>query len=453
MKAKDLWKVVAAALVFVLLGAGIWVWGVQRGDVIEFEAGAEDVQEKKEKADAGIENIVSVQKVSFPEKKERESVDKVYLENLLPFYENSVRNLLLSQKGKNCVYSPVNLYLSMAMLTEMTDGKTKQQLLDVLGQKDVKEIRKQSQSIWKSVYADRALSECILGNSVWLKQDVPFQKEVLKILADYYYTETYQGEMGTEMDCKIQEWVNKMTKNLLEEEARSIQTDAARTVFVLMSTAYFYDQWVKPFDSSHTERDTFTNADGKEVDCEFMNRTEDRGIYQTKRFQSTWLEFEGGGNMFLFLPKQGISLEDVLKEDMEEILHIASSFGAGFEQGGVVLSLPKFSISSSLDLIPAMKSMGIEELFQQNGANFTKLLGKGSEKKFPVYVGKVQQAGRAIVDEAGCYVASYTETDGMMKAGGPERVFKMDCDHPFLFIISDSNGIPVFAGTVNQMEE
>lgn len=40
-----------------------------------------------------------------------------------------------------------------------------------------------------------------------------------------------------------------------------------------------------------------------------------------------------------------------------------------------------------------------------------------------------------------------------MKAGGPERVFKMDCDHPFLFIISDSNGIPVFAGTVNQMEE
>lgn len=126
MKAKKLWKVVAVALVFVLLGAGLWGWGVQRGNVTEFEAGAEDVQEKKEKADAGIENIVSVQKVSFPEKKERESVDKVYLENLLPFYENSVRNLLLSQKGKNCVYSPVNLYLSMAMLTEMTDGKTKQ---------------------------------------------------------------------------------------------------------------------------------------------------------------------------------------------------------------------------------------------------------------------------------------------------------------------------------------
>lgn len=79
-----------------------------------------------------------------------------------------------------------------------------------------------------------------------------------------------------------------------------------------MSTAYFYDQWVELFSSSYTKRDTFKNADGKEVECEFMNRTEGRGIYQTKRFQSTWLEFEGGSNMFLFLPKRGVSLEEVL---------------------------------------------------------------------------------------------------------------------------------------------
>jgi len=449
VKEKKLWKVAMAVLVFALLGGGIWYQRVQKKNVPDSET--ENAQEKREQADVETDNIVPVQKVNFPEKKRRESVDKVYLENLLPFYENSVRNLLLSQKGKNCVYSPVNLYLSMAMLTEMTDGKTKQQLMDALGQKDTKEIREQSRAIWKSVYTDHLLSECILGNSIWLNESVPFQKEILETLAEYYYAETYQGLMGEEMDQRIREWVNDMTKNILEQEVKSIQTDAARTIFVLMSTAYFYDQWVEPFDSSFTERDTFTNADGKEVECEFMNRTEGRGIYQTKRFQSTWLEFEGGSNMFLFLPERGVSLEEVLKEDMEEILHIASSFGTGFEQGGVVLSLPKFSISSSLDLIPAMKSMGIEELFQESGADFRKLLGKESKNKYSVYVNKVQQAARAVVDEAGCYVASYTEVGGLMTAGGPERVFKMDCDHPFLFIISDSNGIPVFAGAVNQL--
>ncbi len=230
----------------------------------------------------------------------------------MPFYENSVRNLLLSQNEEKCVYSPVNLYLCMATLTEMTDGKTKQQLMDALGQKDTEEIREQSQAIWKSVYTDHLLSECILGKSIWLNESVPFQKEVLEMLAEHYYAETYQGLMGKEMGQRIQEWVNDMTKNILEQEAKSIQTDVARTVFVLMSTAYFYDQWVELFSSSYTKRDTFKNADGKEVECEFMNRTEGRGIYQTKRFQSTWLEFEGGSNMFLFLPKRGVSLEEVL---------------------------------------------------------------------------------------------------------------------------------------------
>ena len=50
---------------------------------------------------------------------------------------------------------------------------------------------------------------------------------------------------------------------------------------------------------------------------------------------------------------------------MEEILHIASNFGIGFEEGGVSLSLPKFSMSSNLDLIPVMESMGIKDLFKK----------------------------------------------------------------------------------------
>ena len=130
----------------------------------------------------------------------------------MPFYENSVRNLLLSQNEEKCVYSPVNFYLCMAMLTEMTDGKTKQQLMDALGQKDTEEIREQSQAIWKSVYTDHLLSECILGQSIWLNESVPFQKEVLEMLAEHYYAETYQGLMGKEMGQRIQEWVNDMTK-------------------------------------------------------------------------------------------------------------------------------------------------------------------------------------------------------------------------------------------------
>lgn len=63
----------------------------------------------------------------------------------------------------------------------------------------------------------------------------------------------------------------------------------------------------------------------------------------------------------------------------------------------------------------------------------------------------MKQASNATVDEEGCYVASFTETEVLMGAAGFKKIFKIVCDHPFFFVISDNNGIPVFAGAVNQL--
>ena len=452
MAGKKIWNFVAAVVGgLAVIGVAAWQYNGQQ-DTIDWEK-VTDYPAKKagEKKKVGEEkDILQLQKVRYPKKDRWVSVDKAYLKNLKPFYQKSMSSLFLGKEGENCVYSPVNLYLSLAMLAEMTDGKTKSQLLDALGQKEIKKIREQSKLIWDSVYMDYGISECILGNSIWLNQDVPYQKEVLDTLAKQYYTESYQGLMGAGMDQNIQDWVNDITKNILEEEAGEIKS-TPEMAFILMSAAYFYDQWAEPFDNIATKKNIFINADGDKSECDFMNRTERGGVYKTERFQSTYLKFEGGSNMFLFLPEKDVTLEDLFRKDMEEILHIASNFGIGFEEGGVSLSLPKFSMSSNLDLIPVMESMGIKDLFKKNEADFTKLIGKEDKNCPPVFVNKMKQASNATVDEEGCYVASFTETEVLMGAAGFKTIFKIVCDHPFFFVISDNNGIPVFAGAVNQL--
>lgn len=448
MARKNLWKVVLVLFTVVLVGVAVRHQSGREGK--KSGDGQGNARETGERADTIKGDVLQLQKVSYPEKDQWVSVDKAYLKNLKPFYKKSMSSLFLGREEENCVYSPVNLYLSMAMLAEMTEGNTKRQLLDSLGQKDLKKIREQSELIWNSVYMEQTGSECILGNSIWLNQDIPCQKEVLQTLAGHYYTEIYQGTVGAGMDQNIQDWVNGITKNILEKEAGEIKT-TPEMVFILMSAAYFYDRWVEPFDNKATKKDIFINADGDKSECDFMNRTERGGVYKSERFQSTYLEFEGGSNMFLFLPEKGVTLEDLFRKDMDEILHIASNFGIGFEEGGVSLSLPKFSISSNLDLIPVVESMGIEDLFKREKADFTKLLGKGEKNHPPVFVNRMRQASNAAVDEEGCYVASFTETELLMGAAGYRKIFEIVCDHPFLFIISDNNGIPVFAGTVNQI--
>lgn len=441
MVGRKIWKPVAAVLcIFVLAGVVIWQHTKQKEAVKENTT-----------TDYPVEGS-QLQKVAYPAKKEEQELDSAYLANLKAFYQNSIRDTLTSKKGENCVYSPVNLYLCMAMLTEMTDGKTKKQLMDALGQTDTEKVREQSRKIWENVYEDGKIAKCLLGDSIWLNQNIPYEKDVLKSLADNYYTETFQGQMGPGMDKRIQNWINHMTGSKLKEEAGGIKTDAM-TVFVLLSTAYFYDQWVTPFQESDTKEDTFTNADGKKVSCDFMNSQRFDSAYRTERFQAASLGFENGNSMLLVLPEENVTVEDLLKEDMDEILHLSADYGDKFTYGEVVLSLPKFEISSSLDLIPIMKNMGVTDLFQVEDADFTKLLGVKSREDYPVFVSKVQQASKAAVDENGCSVASFTEVELRSGSAMPTEKFVINCDHPFLFIISNYDGIPVFAGVVNQMGE
>lgn len=441
MVGRKVWKPVAAVLcIFVLAGVVIWQHTKQK------EAAKENTA-----TDYPVEGS-QLQKVAYPAKKEEQELDSAYLANLKAFYQNSIRDTLTSKEGENCVYSPVNLYLCMAMLTEMTDGKTKKQLMDALGQTEEEKVREQSRKIWENIYMDGKIAKCLLGDSIWLNQNIPYEKDVLKSLADNYYTETFQGQMGPEMDQRIQNWINHMTGSKLKEEAGGIKTDAM-TVFVLLSTAYFYDQWVTPFQESDTKEDTFTNADGKKVSCDFMNSQRFDSAYRTERFQAASLGFENGNSMLLVLPEENVTVEDLLKEDMDEILHLSADHGDGFTYGEVNLSLPKFEISSSLDLIPIMKNMGVTDLFELEDADFTKLLGEKSREDYPVYVDKVQQASKAAIDENGCSVASFTEVELRSGSAMPTEKFVINCDHPFLFIISNYDGIPVFAGVVNQMGE
>lgn len=420
------------------------------------EAGKEpeelsDVQTPKEgqEAEAVQAKVAKVQGVSYPKAKKEEDIDIFYKKNVKPFFKSTIQDTLTSREGKNRVYSPVNLYFCMAMLAEMADGQTKEQLLNALGQDSAEEVRKQSQLIWQKIYQDEKISKCILGNSVWLNQEVPFEKEVLKALSKYYYAESYQGQMGKGMDKKIQGWINKITGNRLKEEAGKIETEEDM-LLVLLSAAHFYNQWEVPFPEDKTKKDTFTNVNGEKISCDFMNGVRIGGVNQKDSFRATSLEMENGAAMHLFLPEEWVTVEDLLRDNMDEILQILGSpSGYGAETGIVTVSLPKFSISSSLNLIPVLENIGITDIFKPGAADFTKLLGKGS---YAAYVSKVWQAAKASVDEKGCSVDSFTEVE-MKYSGIPEeREFTIKFDRPFLFIISNYTGIPIFAGVINQLE-
>ena len=95
------------------------------------------------------------------------------------------------------VYSPISLYAALAMLTEMTDGDTKQQVMDLLGAADSETLRQTVRDLWMSVYLDDGQSVCRLANGAFLRENAEVKQAAVDALSDWYYASTYRVPMGT----------------------------------------------------------------------------------------------------------------------------------------------------------------------------------------------------------------------------------------------------------------
>ena len=73
--------------------------------------------------------------------------------------------------SENRVYSPISLYAALSMLTEMTDGETKRQVMALLGAADSETLRQTVRDLWMSVYLDDGRSVCRLANGAFLRED------------------------------------------------------------------------------------------------------------------------------------------------------------------------------------------------------------------------------------------------------------------------------------------
>jgi len=238
---------------------------------------------------------------------------------------------------------------------------------------------------------------------------------------------------------------------LLEEAASSIKTKP-QTVLALLSTVNFYAQWNSEFQEEATEEGAFTNADGTITTCDFLHQTMSRTYVAGEKFAAVSLPFENGaGSMLLVLPDEGYTPEELLAE--EETMAVLQRGVNALEEKSVFvevdLSLPKFDVNSDLDLEDSLKRMGVVNAFSETDANFAPLVTE--EFTDPIFLSQANHAARVSIDEKGCTAASYVVM--MMEAGAamPTERVELKIDHPFLFVISGVDGLPLFAGIVNRL--
>lgn len=364
------------------------------------------------------------------------------------FYKKTLAQVLGASKaagsdsGKNAVYSPINVYLALAMLAETTDGNSRQQLLDLLGEKSISSLRKRVQNLFIANYQDDGECTSLLANSLWMNEALQYNQKTLETLAKKHYAYSFAGKPGSkEMNKALQGWINEQTHDLLKDQAASLELDPS-TVLALVSTIYYKAVWSEQFSKEATDQKTFHVPTGdKKVDM--MHLVESFPYYTGKNFEAVALPLRNSGSMWFFLPKKGVTPAK-LASDAEVLSLLTDTENyKDFSYPQVTLSLPKMDAVSDTDLIKDLKKLGVTDIFG-SGGNFSPLM----EDAANIFVSQIEHAARVKTDEDGVEAAAFTAIV-LSKAALPTQRVTFTVDRPYYFAITGYTGDLLFTGVVN----
>lgn len=334
----------------------------------------------------------------------------------------------LGSSSGNVSASPASLAIALSMLANGASGETKMQLDKALRTSGLS--TEQVDAGWRGLLdawqhaGDVRLSS---ANAAWLQKGFPVEKAFLDTLASYYGAGVWQADFADHMADAlkaINSWTSDNTHGKIDKLFDRLDPS---TLLVLANAVYFKAAWEQPFDPHETVPGPFTTDSGS-ASAQFL--TAPHGNFPVAvgdGYQAVQLPYRGGEFAALaIMPTSGTLADFTAGLTPQRLVGIVGAL----KQQSVDLALPKFTTSSTLDLVPALSALGMPIAFTDR-ADFSALT------KQSVEVGQVVQRVYLSVAEKGTEAAAATGIEIMPGAAQVPPPLKIRFDHPFLFLIRD----------------
>lgn len=361
-------------------------------------------------------------------RREANPVDEAFYQSMNEFAYKTACALLDGEGNGN--YAPISLYYALALASLGAQGETKAQMLALLGVESTGYLAQQAGNLYRSLYNETDTDTLKLANSLWLAQGAKFRRSYTDAAARQLYAAAYETDFSDPQTGEaIGQWISDNTGGLL---AGALEVDPA-TRALLLNTAYFVGAWTDGFRAENNAAGAFYTAAG-EVQAVYMRKGEQGAFAQGDGWKRASLELTNGAMTFV-LPDEGVSVQELLAspEALAEALH-----GGEEHYGQIDWQVPKFDFASEMELIPALKTLGVTDAFDGR-ADFSAMAEEA------LYIDSATQKTRIKIDENGVSAAAYTQM-GMMRMALPAEQTEMTLDRPFLYAVTAQDGTLLFVG-------
>lgn len=384
------------------------------------------------------------------------------LKNSINELSQLMYNGLASERAEdNFVFSPLSLHqaLSTLYLGASDNSDTAEELLTLLSGLAAKATLKENYERLTKFY--RKQPSIKVGNAVWLKKSLSLKKDYVKLVNKTLGATTESVDFTNQTTTKhINQWVSDKTNGLIPSLVDSLDP---QTAIFIANALYFKDKWLYPFQEKHLNGSPLDDIEfnlepssglGKEkIKVPMMlSKSEDIG-FGTIGTEAIDVVAEvvnipyisGHFRMKIIVP--GNQTQKPLKT-LEEIMRTDNVFSMKFKNEwpeNVRVIMPKFKISSEMEISGFLKNKGISKIFE--GAELSNMLD--GQSPAALAVSQILQKSVITVDKEGTEGASATGVGIVLLSGSFGRRVEITLDRPFIFVVEDTrNNIPILVGRV-----
>ncbi|XP_029156604.1 uncharacterized protein LOC114929280 isoform X2 [Nylanderia fulva] len=346
----------------------------------------------------------------------------------------------------NLIVSPASAKIGLTSLVEGTGGRTRQELLAALRLPPEEYIiRRIAERTLRPLKSHQNGTEIDVATRLWVNPALIISPNYKNALRNYYGTDIQQLNFGNAnvAASTINSWVREHTRNNIKSIIQP-GTLPADTQILLTSALYFKGRWLKSFDRYATHARCFRVPQYGCKDVPMMENTARYRYAYIAPLDADVVEIpysDGRTSMLIFLPSHEDSDPNlqILSKDLSYVP--MRTLLSSLNETEIMLSIPRFSIESKLDLRSSLMRMGILDIFGM-AANFT-----GIKYNDYLRIGNIIQNAKIEVDEEGTIAAAVTEfmIVPLMANVAPAFI----ANRPFIFAIVDLvTSETLFAGRV-----
>ncbi|XP_068108489.1 alpha-1-antiproteinase-like [Hyperolius riggenbachi] len=325
----------------------------------------------------------------------------------------------------NIFCSPESIALLFSMVSAGAKGQTQTEIFDGLGfnmtlisEDNIHKGYKELLNMLNQTNSDLVLD---IANAFFAEKSTTFQEDFLEDIKNFQaeaITTDFQHpeEAKNQINNYVKEKTNGMIKNLLDS------LDPA-TLLVILNTIYFSGKWETPFNKNRTQDADFQLNNDTMVKVPMMSKEGTYNMTFIDEVGCTLVEvpYQQHFSAIFIIPHPG-QLQEVEKAVQNNSLE---KWMEEMHPRRIIFSLPKFTMSSSLDLTKELPSFGIKTVFSDN-ADLSGITGSKNLR-----MSKAVHKAAVSVDEAGTEAAA-ASAGGVVILSLPQHII---ADKPFMFVI------------------